>query len=202
MLTPTGRVPFSGCVARSEPAFLPLPPAHRGPFPAPGPRRVPAPASCRENPAPAGHPAPAGAAAPATTPRTPPSRAPWRSQPPPLPRRTASTSASGSLPSRPGTALAQPSSGGRGRRPGLRRVESQHLPSECGRRRPGQSGGGAFPRPAGTSARGTLPRFSLSPPVGGRGQHSTACWPKESEAGGSGQKCTPAPAPQVNGNAK
>lgn len=77
-----------------------------------GARRVPAPASCTESPAPAAHPARAGAAAPAATPRTLPSHAPCCSQ-----RRRdgprngpqappASTSASGRLPVRPGTLLA------------------------------------------------------------------------------------------------
>lgn len=130
MLRPTGRVPFSGFPAGSEPAFPHLPPAHGAPS-SPRPRRVPAPASCTGNPGPAARPAPAGAAAPATSPRTPPSHAPWRAHPPRLPDSgapPARTSASGRLRrrrGRPGTEAQQPGSGGRGRCPRPGRVENQ-----------------------------------------------------------------------------
>lgn len=74
MLTPTSRVPFSGSPAPLSPPFPPGPRARRTRLP--GPRRVPAPASCTGTPVPAAHRAPGDAAAPAGTPRTPPSRAP------------------------------------------------------------------------------------------------------------------------------
>lgn len=145
MLRLTGRVPFCGSLAGSEPAFPHLPPAHGGPS-CPGPRRVPAPASCTGNPGPAARPAPAGAGAPAASPRTPPSHAPWRAHPPRLPDSgapPARTSASGRLRrqrGRSGTAPQRPGSGRRGRRPRPRRVEKPPRESESRWQGPGRSG--------------------------------------------------------------